>query len=172
MPEPSTLTQVLARAHDRKGFSCGNDMLDRYLQTQARQDVQRNLAQVFVLLDADQQTIQGYYSLSNSSLQLSELPEELTRRLPHYPKIPVTLLGRLAVDTRYQGQGSGRLLLVDALNRSARQAKEIGSMAVVVDAIDEAAVRFYEKYHFLSLPNTPDTLFIEMTTIQKLFAFP
>jgi hypothetical protein len=71
--------------------------------------MQRNLAQVFVLLDADQQTIQGYYSLSNSSLQLSKLSEDLSRRLPRYPKIPVTLLGRLAVDNRYQGQGVGRL---------------------------------------------------------------
>lgn len=131
--------------------------------------MQRNLAQVYVLLEADQQTIQGYYSLSNSSLQLSELPEELSRRLPRYPKIPVTLLGRLAVDTRYQGQGSGRLLLVDALFRSLRQADEIASMAVVVDAIDDAAVRFYQHYHFLSLPETPDTLFIEISAVKKLF---
>ena len=169
MSTPSTLTQTLTRAHNRKDFSCGNDTLDRYLQTQARQDMQRNLAQVYVLTEADEQTIQGYYSLSNSSLQLSELPEELSRRLPRYPKIPVTLLGRLAVDNRYQGQGIGRLLLVDALLRSLRLADEIASMAVVVDAIDDAAVRFYQHYHFLPLPETPNTLFIEMTAIQNLF---
>lgn len=160
---------ALTRAHNRKDFSCGNDVLDRYLQLQARQDMQRNLAQVFVLVGSDQTTIQGYYTLSNSSLLLTELAEGLRRQLPRYPKIPVTLLGRLAVDSRYQGQKIGQLLLVDALLRSARQAKEIASMAVVVDAIDEAAVSFYQKYHFLSLPETPRTLFIEMTTIQKLF---
>ncbi|MDI9546811.1 MAG: GNAT family N-acetyltransferase [Chloroflexota bacterium] len=159
----------LTRAHDRKGFSCGNEMLDRYLHTQARQDIQRRVAQVYVLLDEDQRTILGYHTLSNSSVLLSDLPEELRRRLPRYPKIPVTLLGRLAVAARCQGQGFGRLLLVDALRRSARQATEIASAAVIVDAIDESAVKFYQRYHFLALPETPRTLFLEMATIQKLF---
>lgn len=163
---PSTLP--LTHTHNRKDFSCGNEMLDRYLQTQARQDMQRNLAQVFVLTEADQVTIKGYYTLSNSSLLLSELPEELRRQLPRYPKLPATLLGRLAVSIRHQGQGVGRLLLVDALLRSLRQTTEIASIAVVVDAIDEAAVNFYKKYHFISLPETPQTLFIEMATVQKL----
>lgn len=72
--------------------------------------------------------------------------------MPRYPKVPVTLLGRLAVDTRYQGQKIGQLRSAHALLRSVRQAKEIASMAVVVDAIDEAAVNFYQKYHFLSFP--------------------
>ena len=170
MADQAPHTQSLTRAHNRKGFSCGNESLDRYLQKQARQDMQRNLAQVYVLLEEDQKTIRGYYSLSNSSLLLVELPEELTARLPSYPKMPVTLLGRLAVDSSYQGQGIGRLLLVDALQRTLNQSAEVASMAVVVDAIDEAAVRFYQKYDFLALPNTPDTLFIEMATVKKLFA--
>lgn len=131
--------------------------------------MQRNLTQAFVLVEQDQKTIKGYYTLSNSSLLMSELPESLRRRLPRYPKIPVTLLGRLAVDSRYQGQGIGGLLLVDALYRSAQQAAEIGSTAVVVDAIDEGASNFYRKYHFLPLPETSNTLFLEMATIQKLF---
>ncbi len=131
--------------------------------------MQRHLAQVFVLVEPDQKAIKGYYTLSNSSLLLSELPEAFRHRLPRYPKIPVTLLGRLAVDTRYQGQGIGRTLLVDALHRSAAQAVEIASTAVVVDAIDENAADFYHKYHFLPLPDTPHTLFLEMATIQKLF---
>jgi predicted GNAT family N-acyltransferase len=107
--------------------------------------------------------------LSNSSLLLSELPEEMRRQLPRYPKLPATLLGRLAVNINHQGQGIGRQLLVDALLRSLRQTTEIASMAVVVDAIDEAAVNFYKKYHFIALPETAQTLFIEMGTIQKLF---
>jgi ribosomal protein S18 acetylase RimI-like enzyme len=162
------LIQALSRTHNRDAFICGNELLDRYLRSQARQDMQRYLAQVFVLVE-DGAIIKGYYTLSNSSLLLSELPDELRRHLPRYPKIPVTLLGRLAVDVRYQGLGIGRLLLVDALRRSALQAAEIASMAVIVDAIDEAAVGFYRKYHFLSLPQSPRTLFLEMTTIKKLF---
>lgn len=131
--------------------------------------MERNLAQAFVLVETDQTTIKGYYTLSSSSLLLSELPEEIRKQLPRYPKLPVTLLGRLAVSVHNQGQGIGRLLLVDALLRSLRQTAEVASMAVVVDAIDEAAVNFYRKYHFLPLPETPRTLFIEMTTIRKLF---
>src|SRR5256714_5030684 len=130
---------LLTKAHNRTAFACGNAALDRYLQTQARQDRQRHLAQVFVLVAADEQTIQGYYTLSAGSVQLAELPEELRRTLPRYPKIPVTLLGRLAVDVRFQGQKIGAFLLVDALNRAVRQTEEIASLAVVVDAIDDAA---------------------------------
>jgi ribosomal protein S18 acetylase RimI-like enzyme len=161
--------QTLTKVHDRGGFTCGNEALDRYLKTQARQDMQRNLAQVFVLLTEDQKSIEGYYTLSSGSLLLTELPDDLHSRLPHYPKILVTLLGRLAVDVRFQGQKIDAFLLVDALQRAARQTEEIASMAVVVDAIDEAAVAFYQKFHFLSLPETPRTLFIEMATIKKLF---
>lgn len=163
------LIETLNKAHDRESFSCGNEALDRYLKMQARQDMQRNLAQVFVLLDEDQKTIKGYYSLSSGSLTLSELPNELQRKLPRYPKIPITLLGRLAVDSRFQGQKIGALLLIDALAKALRQSQEIASMAVVVDAIDESAVAFYQKFHFLSLPETPHTLFLEMAAIKKLF---
>lgn len=163
------LIETLNKAHDRESFSCGNEALDRYLKMQARQDMQRNLAQVFVLLDEDQKIIKGYYSLSSGSLTLSELPNELQRKLPRYPKIPITLLGRLAVDSRFQGQKIGALLLIDALAKASRQSQEIASMAVVVDAIDESAVAFYQKFHFLSLPETPRTLFLEMAAIKKLF---
>lgn len=161
--------QLLTKAHNRTAFACGNAALDRYVQTQARQDMQRHLAQVFVLVAEDETTIQGYYTLSAGSVQLAELPEELRRTLPRYPKIPVTLLGRLAVDARFQGQKLGAFLLVDALYRAVRQTEEIASLAVVVDAIDEAAVAFYRKFHFLPFPETPHTLFIEMATIKQLF---
>ena len=161
--------QRLSKAYDRDSFSCGNDSLDRYLKTQARQDLPRNLAQIFVLLDDEQKTIKGYHTLSAGSLVLSELPIDLQRKLPRYPKIPVTLLGRLAVDLRFQGQKLGAILLVDALQRSARQTEEIASMAVVVDAIDDAAAAFYRKFHFLPLPQTPHTLFVEMATVKKMF---
>src|SRR5215210_3137304 len=106
---PPTI-HLLTKAHDRTGFACGHAALDRYLQTQARQDMQRHLAQVFVLVAEDGTTIQGYYTLSAGSVQLAELPEELRRTLPRYPKLPVTLLGRLAVDARFQGQKLGAFL--------------------------------------------------------------
>ncbi len=162
------IIEKLTKAHDRNSFSCGNDSLDRYLKTQARQEMERNVAQVFVIVGDDHKTIKGYYSLSSGSLELSGLPENLRRTLPRYPKVPITLLGRLAVDLQFQGQKIGKILLVDALYRALRQSSEIASIAVVVDAIDDAAIAFYKHFRFRALPDAPQTLFIEMATIRNM----
>lgn len=162
------IIEKLTKAHDRSNFSCGNDSLDRYLKTQARQEMERNVAQIFVMVDDDHKTIKGYYSLSSGSLELSGMPENLRRTLPRYPKVPVILLGRLAVDVRFKGQGIGKILLIDALFRALRQSSEVASAAVVVDAIDDTAVAFYKHFRFISLSDTTRTLFIEMTEIKRL----
>jgi len=111
--------------------------------------------------------IGGYYTLSSTAVKLAELPDNVARRLPRYPLVPATLLGRLAVDKRFQGQGYGRFLLADALLRAVRS--EIASFAVIVDAKDDAARRFYERESFLPLPEQPLKLFRPMTDIAKLF---
>jgi GNAT superfamily N-acetyltransferase len=109
----------------------------------------------------------GYYTLSSTAVKLTELPVDITRRLPRYPLVPATLLGRLAVDRRYRGKGYGRYLLADALYRAVRS--EIASFAVIVDAKDEAARRFYERESFLPFPDQPMKLFRPMADIAKLF---
>lgn len=119
---------------------------------------------VLVLLDG---TIAGYYTLSSTSVQLAELPAQTVRNLPRYPLVPATLLGRLAVDRRHQGKGYGRFLLGDALYRAARS--EIASFAVIVDAKDENARRFYERESFLPFPDQPMKLFRPMADIRRLF---
>lgn len=119
---------------------------------------------VLVLLDG---TIAGYYTLSATSVQLGELPAQTVRKLPRYPLVPATLLGRLAVDRRQQGKGYGRFLLGDALHRAARS--EIASFAVIVDAKDESARRFYERESFLPFPDQPMKLFRPMADIRRLF---
>jgi GNAT superfamily N-acetyltransferase len=119
---------------------------------------------VLVLLDG---TIAGYYTLSATSVQLGELPAQTVRKLPRYPLVPATLLGRLAVDRRHQGKGYGRFLLGDALHRAARS--EIASFAVIVDAKDESARRFYERESFLPFPDQPMKLFRPMTDVRRLF---
>ena len=81
--------------------------------------------------------------------------------------IPATLLGRLAVDQRYRGQGHGRFLLADALHRSVKS--EIASFAIIVDAKDNDAKRFYERESFLPLPDHPMKLFRPMADIAALF---
>ena len=124
------------------------------------------MAAPFVLL-LPEGAIGGYDTLSASALKLAELPESTIRRLPRYPLIPATLLGRLAVDRRFQGRGYGRFLLADALWRIARS--EIASFAVVVDAKDDAARRFYERESFLPLLDQPMKLFRPVADIKKLF---
>lgn len=124
------------------------------------------MAAPFVLLLPDG-IIAGYYTLSSTSVQLAELPAQTVRKLPRYPLVPATLLGRLAVDRRQQGKGYGRFLLADALHRAARN--EIASFAVIVDAKDDNARRFYERESFLPLPDQPMRLFRPMADIAKLF---
>ena len=158
--------EPLGSRHDRSGFDSGAEPLDRYLRSQASQDARKNIAAPFVLVMQDA-TVAGYYTLSATSVQLGELPEQTARKLPRYPLVPATLLGRLAVDRRQQGKGYGRFLFADALHRAARS--EIASFAVIVDAKDEGARRFYEAEGFLPFPDWPMKLFRPMTDLRLLF---
>jgi GNAT superfamily N-acetyltransferase len=124
------------------------------------------MAAPFVLMLRDG-TVAGYYTLSSTAVQLAELPSQIMRKLPRYPLVPATLLGRLAVDRRQQGRGYGRFLLADALHRAALS--EIASFAVIVDAKDDSARRFYERESFLPLLDQPMKLFRPMADIKQLF---
>jgi GNAT superfamily N-acetyltransferase len=162
----SLRVEPLGSHHDRASFSSGVETLDRYLRSQAGQDARKNLAAPFVLVLEDG-TIGGYYTLSATAVKLTNLPDQTARRLPRYPLVPATLLGRLAVDRRFQGRGYGRFLLADALYRVARN--EIASFAVIVDAKDESARGFYERESFLPFVDQPMKLFRPMADIKKLF---
>src|SRR5579864_6132071 len=149
MPEPprraERVIEPLRNDHNRADFSCGNASLDRYLKEQAGQDLRRDCAAPFVLVsERGDTTILGYYTLSSYGIDVGELPADVAKKLPRYPLIPATLLGRLAVDRRYQGQGIGEFLLIDALHRAVVQSTEIAAAAVVVDAIDAGAAQFYQ----------------------------
>jgi GNAT superfamily N-acetyltransferase len=103
----------------------------------------------------------------STGVKLIEFPADITRRLPRYPLVPATLLGRRAVDQNYQGRGCGRHLLADALFRAVRS--EIALFAVVVDAKDETVRRFNERESFLPFPDQPLRLFRPMADIAKLY---
>ena len=158
----------LEKYHRRDAFDCGNEQLNSYLKKQARQDSKRKLAVCFALLD-NKSLVKGYYTLSNSGINRSEVPESISSRMPpSYHQLPVTLLGRLAVDVSMRGQGMGGRLLADALKRSLQVSKtQIGSMAVIVDPIDDLAVKFYDKYGFISLSGS-DKMFLPMKTIAQI----
>lgn len=170
-PRPSPWRiEPLARHHDRAAFSCGNDTLDHYLKELAGQDARRHVAAPFILVaDGDKKTVLGYYTLSSFTVELGDLPAGVARKLPSYPLVPVTLLGRLAVDRHYKGQNLGELLLIDALRRAYAQSSQIAAAAVVVDAIDEPATKFYRHFDFIPFPDRPNRLFLPMKTIAALF---
>ncbi len=165
---PIPAIQPLGPHHDRAAFSSGVGPLDRYLHQQASQDLARHAAAVFVLTEPPSSTVLGYYTLSATSILLAELPQAMAKRLPKYPQVPATLLGRLAVEQNARGQGYGELLLMDALQRSLSASRTVASVAVVVDAKDEAALRFYERYEFTRLPDSPRRLFLPMRVIAAL----
>lgn len=165
----SQISEPLNSSHKKSDFSCGKELLDNYLHKQANQDIKRKLSACFVVKEEQTGLIKGYYTLSNNSIPLEDIPDNIRKRLPRsYKTIPATLLGRLAIDSNFQGQGLGRLILIDALKRSFQLSDTIGSFAVVVDPIDEDAKRFYDKYGFIKLPDS-GKLFLPMKTIGKLF---
>ena len=160
--------EPLGPHHDRRAFSSGEEALDRYLKQQARQDMRRHAAAVFGAHRGDR-VVAGYYALSNTSVPLTGFPEEVAKVLPRYPFVPATLLGRLAVSESHRGKGLGELLLLDALRRSLEQTKQMGFVAVIVDAKDTDVRKFYESYGFIALPDDPFRLFLPMRTISHLF---
>jgi GNAT superfamily N-acetyltransferase len=153
--------------HNRTAFSCGVPELDNYLKAQATQDQKRNVSQPYVLTD-EAGTIYGYYTLSSGSVNLEQLSETARNGLPHYPQMPVILLGRLAIEQRFQGQGIGASLLADALKRSYKVSQSIGALAVVVQAKNDQAVNFYRKHEFIISQTDPYVLMLPMKTIAAL----
>jgi ribosomal protein S18 acetylase RimI-like enzyme len=141
--------EPLGEKHDRTGFTSGSEILDRYFRTQASQDVRRRIATCFVAVSRETEEIAGYYTLSAASVALDALSPQVVKKLPRYPVVPAALLGRLAVARSHQGIGLGGVLVADALKRTARA--EMGVFAMIVDAKDESAQRFYERYGFTVL---------------------
>jgi ribosomal protein S18 acetylase RimI-like enzyme len=151
--------------HDKSSFSCGSDALDSYLKTQASQDIRRKLASCFVATTDDARVV-GFYTLASSSLPITDLPTETRKRLPGHVLVPAVRIGRLAVDQSCSGRGLGSALLANAIRRTL--ASGIASFAVVVDAKDEAAARFYAHHGSIALPDAALTLFLPMATVRAL----
>ena len=156
----------LSSDHDRLAFSCGVDPLDRYLQTQATQDIRRHVANCFVATVADSNIVAGYYTFSAASVPMLDLPSETAKRLPRYPVVPAARIGRLAVDRGYRGRGLGAALLFDAITRAARADAAI--FAILVDAKDGIAATFYRHHGFQPFAARPLNLFLPLGTALKL----
>lgn len=166
--------------HNLAAFSCSKRALEEYIKKYASQDVRRKyasqdvrrkLATVFVVSSKNEpRRVIGYYSLSNSSVRLEQLPPDLLKKAGKYKILPVTLLGRMAIDDAYRSQGFGELVLMEALHQALSVAHRVASFAVFTEAKDKEAASFYEKYGFLRLPEDKLKLFIPMKTLEKLFS--
>jgi len=159
--------EPLSGNHDRSRFSSGSAPLDRYFREQASQDIKRRIASCFVAVSAETKEVAGFYTLTAASIALDALAAETIRKLPRYPVVPAALLGRLAVAGNYQGKGLGGVLLSDAVLRVARA--ELGVFAVLVDAKDAAAQRFYEHYGFTLLPGEEHRLCLPIALALRQF---
>jgi len=155
----------LEAAHNRAGFRCNVESLDRYIHKQAGQDIKRSISRIFVAaLPDNPEKVMGYYSLSTLSIKLSQLPEKLSKKLPRHP-IPAALIGRLAVSKKAQGYGIGKMLLADAIKRTLSVSTQIAIYAMVVVAINNEAKDFYEQYGFTLLSDSRSRLFLPLRSL-------
>ncbi len=168
MDKNYTICLLDKKKHDVDDFACGTDALDVYLKEKASQEVKKKVAAVYIITEKAVKRSIGYYTLSSCSIALTNLPETVTRKLPKYNALPAVLIGRLAVDKKFQGKRIGEYLLLDALSRSYLLSRQIGSFAVIVDAKNEKSKSFYERYGFLQSVKHPLKLYLPMGTIKNL----
>ncbi len=150
--------------HQLDRFDSGNDALDTWLKRHAPAAQQMDTARTFLLLSVEDEVL-GYFSLTMGSVLRQDVPARLVRGLPSYP-VGMVLLARLAVDRRFQRQGLGGLLLVEALRKAVAAGEAAAARLVVVDAIDESAARFYARQGFVAVPEHPLRLFRRMKDVR------
>ena len=162
LSDDSVRIEPLGSGHDRAAFNCGNQSLDRYIRTQASQDIRRGIARVFVAVMPEEPTrIAGFFTLSAAWVVASDLPVEVAKRLPRHP-IPAALVGRLAVDSSFARRGLGSILLADAVKKTMAAAETVAMTVVIVDPIDDDARAFYAAFGFRSLQGPRQQMFLTL----------
>ena len=153
--------------HDRKAFNCGEAALNSFLRTQAAKHQRQGFSRTFVLVDdCVPSQVLAFYSLSNCEIGRKSLTEKDLKGLPLYP-VPCVMLARLAVDKSRHGEKLGQLMLVDAVRRTALVSQQTGVYAIVVDAKDEKAKSFYERFGFSTIAENPLKLYLPLATALK-----
>lgn len=147
-----------------KNFSCGDEDLDKYLQMFARQNHKKGIGKTFIAV-GDECAV-GFYTISMSSIEFTDIPSTYNKGLPKYP-LPVAKIGRLAVDSQFQGKKIGTALLFDALKKINEASKVVAAYAVVVDAKNAKAKTFYESFGFANYKNEL-SLYLPMKTVNTL----
>ncbi|WP_413172851.1 GNAT family N-acetyltransferase [Anabaena azotica] len=162
------IIELLNKSHNRENFNCGNEILNQFLTRTARQHIQKGISRTFVLVDTEQpQTIIGFFTLSICEVKAEKLPPQLAKKYP--TTVPGVKLARLAVTQDWQGQRIGEILMIEAMKRALVIAENAGVIGLFVDAKDEKAQIYYQRYSFFSLVDVPLEMFLPLETIKKLF---
>ena len=162
--------QPIGRQHDRRNFDCGSRELNEYLERYARQNHESGGAKTFVAVSPAEPTrVLGYYSISPGAIEFAHVPARLTRKLGRY-EVPVFRLGRLAVAVSVQGRGLGGDLLLSAGIRAMSVAMQIGGVALAIDAKDNRAANWYERFGASRLLDDPLKLVLPLSTIAEAIA--
>ncbi len=154
----------LSEAHETSGFDCGVAALDGWLARRALENQNEGASRTYVVCDG--RKIAGYYALAVGSITRSQATGTMRRNMPE--PIPVMVLGRLAVDRSWQGKGLGADMLGDAVRRTHQAAQIAGIRGMVLEALSEDAVRFYERWGFVRSPELPMKLMARMKDLQRL----
>lgn len=163
-----SVIELLQSHHDRKNFDCGKPSLNDFLQRQARQNADRNVGVTHVAVpNAGNERILGYYALVTRTIESSVVAD--SKKLPR-GEIGVILLGRLAVDKEAQGQGLGKRMLLRAIRQTEQASRDIGVFALVLDALDDEARKWYLhlNFGFEELADDPNHLMLPVSVIRQL----
>jgi ribosomal protein S18 acetylase RimI-like enzyme len=153
-------------SHDRSAFRCGNDRIDKYFRETVTQDVRRGYVKCFVAVEVETDRLAGLYTLTSNSVPLTQIPDELKKKMPRYPSVPVVLISWLGRHVDFRGRGMGEALMFDAIKTIATAV--VGSHAIIVDAIDDNAMKFYRAYGFAPIsPESPRRMYVPVATALK-----
>ena len=157
----------LSQHHVKSSFDCGMPLLNTFLHKYATQNAKNDASKTYVYISQSSNEVAGYYTLSYGSTNPSSAPMRVRKNMPHYP-IPVLMIGRLAVDKKYQGLGLGAALLKDALLKAIEASHIAGLKAVVVSAKNDIAVEFYKKFDFEESMLDKYSLMLPISVIEKI----
>ena len=156
--------EPIGKKHDRAAFDCGDPDLNLYPQKFARQNHESGGAKCFIAAPSDAPArVLGFTTLSPASIEYSRTPALAKKGLARYD-VPVFRLGRLAVDRTVQGRGLGGALLLRAADRCLRVAQDVGGVALLIDAKNDRAARWYESYGALRMNDAPLSLVLPLAT--------
>ncbi|MBD2624947.1 GNAT family N-acetyltransferase [Trichormus variabilis] len=162
------IIELLNKSHNRESFNCGNEILNQFLKRTARQHIQKGISRTFVLVETEQpQTIIGFFTLSICEVKTEKLPPQLSKKYP--TKVAGVKLARLAVSQDWQRQGIGEILMIEAMKRALVISDNAGVIGLFVNAKDEKAQAYYQRYGFVSLVDIPLEMFLPLETVKQLF---